>query len=229
MNKSDPNVVSKETIEAAEFLSKGAEDSGVMTVFNKDENQNEEIEEEPFNWDAYKNSQTITEARLETLFEQFNLELLERAKSLTAESVSRLNRYKWMRYGVVICLVGGLVTFLYPDAHSIGFDLVFSKLTPLILSVALLFYIFSAFMRDYEVALETGLTAERLRREVRKAKLDWAIADNAAEKKKIVERLTVVDVDISSLFAAEKVGSLSQIRVLLHEATGIDPPRLSKN
>lgn len=163
---------------------------------------------------------------LNPLFEKFACDLEARADGLAQESGFRLKRYRFTRLLVVIFLMGGLLALIYPDFKAFGIDLLYSRMAPFILFMALFFYIADTFLRDYEGALEAGQAAEQLRYESNCARVEWAVADGEEARTQILKRIAAIKVDIPSLMAAEKVGPFSKITSLMGEMSrGLSPRR----
>jgi hypothetical protein len=148
------------------------------------------------------------------LFEEIVGELTREQLALEEEGYRRLKRYKFTRGAVALFMCLGVITTLGLNIQSIGLDMVTARVSPIVITGALFFYILEALLRDHEVSWECAREASRLKSLVRRTRVEWvsrnALQDRAAAVH-ILNELNDGGMKIDSLIAAEKVLPIQDI------------------
>lgn len=154
---------------------------------------------------------------LDGLFKTYQSDISMRATALSDESARRMRRYKITRVLVITLLLSSLAALTFSSGILSGDYLIAAaKSTPVIVIFASLLYVIEAFLRDYEVATETAVAAEKLIRLLRKFQFDWTIAHDSPNKKEDVLRaMSESDIEIRNILQAEKAISVENIRSML--------------
>jgi hypothetical protein len=158
------------------------------------------------------------------LFDEVVQELTGEQLALEEEGNKRLKRYKLTRIAVALFMCLGVVTTLGLNIQSIGLDMLATRVSPIIMTGALFFYILEALLRDHEVSWECAREARRIKSLVRRTRVEWvsrnALQDRASAVQ-ILNELNDGGMKIDSLIAVEKVLPIQDI---LKKLQGKKPP-----
>jgi hypothetical protein len=144
--------------------------------------------------------------------------LTHQSLALRSAAYRRLRPYQIMRFGVVVLMLLGLLGISFSSGMSIGFDAILTRITPIVMACAITFYVVEAFLRDYEVSLESEREAGRIENFVNGFLLDWEIreADGYAEiARELLGELKTFHPNIETILQAEQVPRIAAISSLL--------------
>ncbi|MBV8737710.1 MAG: hypothetical protein JO007_10705 [Alphaproteobacteria bacterium] len=158
--------------------------------------------------------------RLRTVRDKVIDVLKSQSSALRLAASRRLRRYQIIRLGVVVLMLVGLLGVSYSSGMSIGFDSIITRITPVVMACAIMFYIVEAFLRDYEVSLESEREAGRIENFVNGFLLDWEINDADAydeAARSLLRDLKSFRPDIETILQAEQVPRIVAVSSLLRE------------
>jgi hypothetical protein len=145
-------------------------------------------------------------------------EMRAQSRLLAKEASRRLRRYRVTRICTVVLMLSALLGVFYSTGMTLGFDSLLTRITPVIIAFATLFYVIEAFLRDYEVALQSARESERLSNLLRVITLDWEIKgadDDIYQARALLERFKSSESSIGTIIEAEQVPSISVFSNLL--------------
>lgn len=93
--------------------------------------------------------------------------------ALSRQARRRLLRYQITRILVVFLMFAAITIVLLFNYQKDTLDIILTRVTPIIMMGALFFYVIQAFLRDYEVSLQTAREADKITSTLRDAQLSW--------------------------------------------------------
>ena len=153
--------------------------------------------------EEYEEFSKVKERKIKDLYTECTRKMSYTINELIKEPKKRLRRYQGMKIITVSLMMISMVLMVY--LNGVGeVDRAILRGVSILLSFSVLFYIIDAFLRDYEVGLQSSLFADNLSKILRRKEFEWTVADDIAQKIKIVEELSTVELSDKSIPGAQR-------------------------